>query len=311
MGDVNLTLDCLECSVPSFEQITAQFSAATQSLNGRIEKSLSGLPGKDSLLQKRIDSWLVDASKRCRHHQDYDPEAQLPFVGAGLVPPSVSVIPTAMVRNVFLVGICFVVVGAFLYFGVGWIATSRHNVWLKTLPLASIVAIRDNQEKERATEAKIDALAGSMFKNNHLSWFVRWLVPLALLGSSAFFLSGVLTDAAQANIYIQLVKEDLLILEFNFSFVRLASEMWKAGGRLLAVSIFAETAHMISLDLTSSAGYLPTQTMSVLLSMVWPHIKNFCTLILWFIPPSVLGTEKRFNCLWWLNAVGKWSVCSK
>jgi hypothetical protein len=182
-----------------------------------------------------------------RSDVDVDPIVQFIFLESGFVrPSSVSGKPSTMLPVVVCVACAVVLAGAFTYFGIGWIVSMRHTNWLQSLPLASLVAIRDEQERKK--KAAIEAMTESMFQSAFVPWLIRWLVPLTLLGSSCLFLIGVFIYSSHAFIYLRLIRKDLLVRDFKFSIVHLAKGMWEGGGRVLAVSLryFVQSASILS-----------------------------------------------------------------
>jgi uncharacterized paraquat-inducible protein A len=50
------------------------------------------------------------------------------------------------------------------------------------------------------------------------------------------------------------------------------------------------------------------QTLMFLFSGLWPYLKLFITMVLWFLLPSRVGMKTRGRIFLWLDALAKWSM---
>jgi hypothetical protein len=86
------------------------------------------------------------------------------------------------------------------------------------------------------------------------------------------------------NIEASIAGENLTVEKFfEFSMARSTIDIWRAGGRELAILIF-------------------------IFSGVWPYTKQLITLALWFMPPSRVSIARRGSILLWLDWLAKWSM---
>jgi uncharacterized paraquat-inducible protein A len=46
----------------------------------------------------------------------------------------------------------------------------------------------------------------------------------------------------------------------------------------------------------------------LLFSGVWPYSKQVITLVLWFLPPTMVSVSKRGSIFLWLDLLAKWSM---
>jgi hypothetical protein len=232
LGDIQLSLDCLDCA-QSADPVSGSFSAVSQSFDQRVSSTLS-----DIFSEENIGQWLKDAPKHCPHHKDYDPSFQtLEDSSTDSSKADYRTSPSAMVTIVFLVGLGLALAGSVLYYGAGWASSAKYKKWLATLPLARILAIRDIQVREGEKQSNVSMLAGSMFTSSIVPRPLKWLVPLVLLASSALLVIGVLAHSTRAYIYVRLLGQDMLVVDFKLSILNLAAEVWKGGGELNAVSV--------------------------------------------------------------------------
>lgn len=282
--DANIT--CNDCSSPGMQKLADLWSTPeaaeemTKAANNLIEY-LSDLLG-DGLIQNQIDRMLNDAAKRCPH----SPEYKQNFNAASY--PSFQLEaeeePTSLAILVMGVTGCLVVCLGVLVFAIRFIVRRRHRRWLKTLPNSQLVLIKQRQEKEEEKEAELNAMTQSMFTSCDIPLFVRWIIPVIILGNVGFFLSGHLSLGAEVKIIISVAGETLRIEEFyEFSLARSTVQIWQAGGKELAALI-------------------------LIFSGIWPYTKQLISLALWFLPPSWCSISRRGSIFLWLDTLAKWSI---
>jgi hypothetical protein len=140
------------------------------------------------------------------------------------------------------------------------------------------------QQKSEEHAIMLDLETSSLFSSRDIPMWIRMLMPVIIVGNIGLFLSGHLSPAASVSIFLSFggdtIRQDDF---FEFSIARGTVNIWKAGGKELAILILA-------------------------FSGVWPYTKQVISLILWFLPPSSLPSSSRGNVFRWLDALAKWSM---
>jgi hypothetical protein len=140
------------------------------------------------------------------------------------------------------------------------------------------------QEKLDEKEAALNASTKAMFISPEVPLFVRWFMPLVILGNIAFFLSGHLSLGATVAVEAQIAGENISVKDFfEFSMAKSTIDIWNAGGEALAILI-------------------------LVFSGVWPYTKQLITLFLWFASPSRVSVSRRGSIFLWLDCLAKWSM---
>jgi len=113
---------------------------------------------------------------------------------------------------------------------------------------------------------------------------VRWGMPLIIVGNIALFLSGHLNLGATVYIEANLAGDTIKVDNFfDFSIYRSTIDIWKAGGKSLAILI-------------------------LVFSGIWPYTKQLLTLVLWFLPTSRMSISTRGSFWIWIDRLAKWSM---
>lgn len=286
MQRLKLNLTCNNCTSPGVQKLadlwsTPEASAdVTKAANDLMNYLVSILGGK--FLQSRIDRRLNDAAKRCPHSPDYEKN----YSSRKYIPFEFSSHESKMqfVIMLMIVAACLIAIIGVLVLAIRFIVRRRHGRWLKTLPKAHVVALKRRQEKEEAKEAELNAMTQSMFTSCDIPLFVRWSVPLIILGNIAFFLSGHLSLGAEVKIRASIAGQ---LLEFDqfyqFSMAQSTIQIWQAGGKELASLI-------------------------LIFSGIWPYTKQLITLALWFLPTKRCSISRRGSILLALDGLAKWSI---
>jgi hypothetical protein len=173
---------------------------------------------------------------------------------------------------------------ALVSLAVRWIVRRRHGKWLRSLSDQSVALIRTRQNTQKAKEAEINRMTTSMFTSTDIPRYVRWLMPLVILGNIGFFLSGHLSKGATVNIEAEIGGQTFSEDEFfEFSMAKSTIDIWNAGGKALAI-------------------------LMAIFSGVWPYTKQLISLALWFCPPRFVSTSRRGSTFLWMDTLGKWSM---
>ena len=87
-------------------------------------------------------------------------------------------------------------------------------------------------------ESELNTITKSMFTSPVIPLYVRFGIPLLIIGNIGFFLSGHLSLGATVNVEGELAGEKIRIDKFfEFSMARSTIDMWNAGGEELAIII--------------------------------------------------------------------------
>ena len=133
-------------------------------------------------------------------------------------------------------------------------------------------------------QSPLIAASKSLFRSPVVPCFIRFLVPLLLLGNAGLFLSGHLSLGAQVRVKAMVAGEKIVLPNvFEFSLAQSTIDMWSSGGKMLAVIL-------------------------VIFSGIWPYAKVSISMFLWFAPPETYAPSSRGSAFMWLDALGKWSM---
>jgi hypothetical protein len=244
IDDMNFAFGCIDCSSPKLNEIPDLLASpvgredARESANNVLDYFLSLTEGDDSFGQTRIDRYLVDAPKRCRHRPEYDASTteSTQYKAFETEPASEDSI-TFLLAMIAAAGI--VIVGSFvIVMVVRWIVSRRQRKWLASLPDKQVLVIYKEQQQADAIEEEMNGLTQAMYQSPELPALVRYLVPVILVGNIGLFLSGHLSLGGSVRIYLQLAGEELVVDDFySFSIAQSAIELYNAGAKELGVSI--------------------------------------------------------------------------
>jgi hypothetical protein len=276
--DLNVT--CIQCSSPDMEQLTELVtnSANTDDVMAAANKVLEFgsklLEG--GFLQFQIDRLLSEAPKKCPHHEEYDPRASpveyQAFDAADRKKDSIGFLITLAVVTVSLVLCVFL-----LSVAIKFLVHRRNKNWLRTISNEKVMLLDRLQRAEQEKEAELNNMTKSMFLSRAIPFYVRWFIPIVILGNIGFFLSGHLNLGGSVNIVASFGGQSITVDNFfEFSMAQSTIDIWEAGGKELAILI-------------------------LLFSGVWPYSKQLITLGLWFLPPSKVSVSQRGSILSWLG----------
>ena len=284
--DLDLNVTCLDCSSPSLPNITELLSTpkGNKDASDVVDEILDwavDIFGADYL--KYIgDRLIVDSRLRCPHHPSYDPSAAArdydPFLQAqnddsiGLLIAFAAVAATLIVS----VGTILLIIRCIVH--------RRHRKWLATLSEQKVLRLWHVQEKTKELETQVDESTVSLFSSPEVPILVRFAMPLIILGNIGLFLSGHLSNAASVTVFVSFAGDSFYQEDFfTFSIAKGTVNIWKGGGRELAVLI-------------------------LMFSGVWPYTKQIVSFVCWFLPTNMLSTKRRGSIYRWLDALAKWSM---
>ena len=95
--------------------------------------------------------------------------------------------------------------------------------------------IWQQQHKEQEQESELDSSTASMFRSSAIPVWLRFAMPVIILGNIGFFLSGHLSLGGSVTIIASIGGQSFTTSDFyDFSMARSTIEMWNAGARELA-----------------------------------------------------------------------------
>jgi len=286
MQKLALNITCNECTSPGLRDLAELWTtpAATAEITSTANDVLEFLGGVlgGGLVQNQIDRRLNDAARRCPH----SPEYQKDFTSFTYENFEVEGDNGDVSLAILVMVVCASLVAMLgvLVFIIRFITWRRHRRWLKTLPSSQLILLKDRQERCEEKEAELNNTSRSMFTSTEIPVWVRFSIPVIILGNIGLFLSGHLSLAAEVKIVVSFAGQVLTIEQFyQFSMATSTIEIWQAGGKELAILI-------------------------LIFSGIWPYTKQLITLVLWFLPPARCSISRRGSFLLWLDTLAKWSI---
>ena len=171
-----------------------------------------------------------------------------------------------------------------LFIALKWSVLRRSRKWQQSLSLGAVSSLREIESEEERKAAELDETTESMFLSAQLPRRVRHLVPAILILNIGLFLGGHVGVLSRINIEGQLAGEGFSINHFvSFSFMSATARTYSNGGRELAVLAWIFVA-------------------------VWPYLKLVSSLVLWFMPPKMVGVSRRGSILHVLDVFAKLSI---
>jgi hypothetical protein len=241
LSEMLLNVTCLSCSSPQLQELSALLATpeAVDDLNrvgGNILEYASQLL-RGEFVQMQIDRLLNEAPRHCPHREEYEANP-LPVQFADFETPDTSNEAIAFLVTLGIISACLVVLVMLIVFVVKLIVTRRNRKWVQTLSSEKIMFLHRLQSKERANLDALNRNTACLFRSKEIPLFVRYLIPLVILGNIGFFLSGHLSLGATVNIEAQLAGEKITIEEFfEFSMAKSTLDIWRAGGKELSILI--------------------------------------------------------------------------
>ena len=287
LKNLKLNITCISCSSPEMEELSKLLSTPEAAIDvmmvaNKILDFATRLLGGE-FLQVQIDRMLVDAPAKCPHSAAYDPQfvAQTykSFEAVDRKEESAAFIVTILI----VIG-CLIVLVMGISLFIKFIVHRRSKTWVRTLSNERVKLLHQLQLSEQEKERELNHATTSMFHSKDIPSWVRYFIPVVVVVNVGFFLSGHLNLGASVNIVAKLAGETIAVENFfEFSLANSTIDIWKAGGKELAILI-------------------------VLLSGVWPYTKQFVTFVLWFLPPKRVSITRRGSIFLWLDVLAKWSM---
>ncbi|KAG7360516.1 paraquat-inducible protein A domain containing protein [Nitzschia inconspicua] len=283
--DVDLDVSCLECNSPRMSEWIdiIQTAEAQESFKKSMEHMITDFMGPllTDLVQFQADRILNESPLLCPHSPDYNPEAVISEFQTSKYSQA-SDVTYLMLYGIVVLALIFLTVVVMSIVKV--VVRRRHHRFLSNIPKDQRARLMHAQARDYAMEKELNASTQSLFRSPEIPFLVRWCMPILIYGNIALFLSGHLSLAATVNIEAQ-VAGDIITVDgfYEFSVAKSTIDIWNAGGKALSILI-------------------------LIFSGIWPYAKQLITLVVWFLPPSVLSISRRGFILLWLDWLAKWSM---
>jgi len=283
----NLNITCIECSGPRMTELSDLLSTpeAQDSVNGMMNDIMAKFAAPlltGELVQSQVDRLLNEASRKCPHRPDYDPYSTSIEHQPMVSPDNEYDVTYLMLWGVVVLALVIII--AVLVLVIRFIVRRRHRRWIATIPKDQKDRLKLEQFRDNTMQQELNAATKSMFQSAEIPLLLRLSMPIIILGNIGLFLSGHLSLGATVNIEAQVAGETIRVDQFyEFSVARSTIDIWNAGGRALAILI-------------------------LIFSGIWPYTKQLMTLVIWFLPPSLLSVARRGSILLWLDWLAKWSM---
>jgi hypothetical protein len=228
--DLALNISCVKCSGPRVPELSNLISGlkdsedVTNFANGIFNFTTKLING--DFLQIAADRAVNDSKYLCPHSPSYDAN----FVRRNFTSLAESQDDSTIS---FFLGVVIVsgvllltVVAAILITKV--IVRRRHGKWLQSLPTSSLRILRRHQMLKNETNTTLDTLTVSMFRSDTIPLWIRFAMPVVIVGTIGFFLSGHLSLAANVSILVTLAGqtfEDEGL--FEFSVAKSTIQIWQ------------------------------------------------------------------------------------
>jgi hypothetical protein len=188
-----------------------------------------------NFFQLAVDRTLHDATKKCPHRPEYEPD----FSG--------SVYQDFDVEKVNNSGSFFLAIFIFCFalFSIVMIAAiitkiivlRRHKKWISSLAPTQIELLQRQQSKEEERKTELNITSQSLFRSGVVPLWVRLSMPLVILGNIGFFLSGHLSLGASVSIVGSIAGQSFEENGFfEFSMARSTIEIWN--GKRMKINMF-------------------------------------------------------------------------
>lgn len=287
---LNLTVDCIECESMGARNLVEAVSspgaveALTRVANDILNIGESIVVG--NLVQDNFDRVFNEAQRYCPHHPNYEPEADLlgEILNFKALDFSTSVGVNSLVY--LLAGVVFsLVIGiSVITTLIKWIVNRRHSKWIRTLPVQQVHVIQHLQKADDQLERELNEHTSAMITTKEIPAWIRWFMPVVLIGNCAMFLSGHLDVAADVAMTIVISGEEIPMDQFySFSVIDSTIQMWDAG--MIEMALFL-----------------------LVFSGLWPYTKQAISIICWVAPPGRISISTRGNTYLWLDILAKWSM---
>lgn len=309
VAELVLNVSCIECTGPDMPLLSDLLNQAraiddaTNVANQILRYVTDLLEGE--FVQVTLDRLVSDSKVQCPFSPEFDANAAVPVYerfDAARRTDSID----------FLVALGITVLS--LFAGLSIIALAmrvfvrlRHRRWLKSLSRENLTVLSTNQNEHDEATSQINSSSDSLFRSDAIPAAVRYAIPVVILGNIAFFLSGHLSLGGSVTIMLTLAGEPYVADNFfDFSMASSAVEIWN--GTFVDQTCLAVLRTLTSFLTALVAGGKELAMMILIFSGIWPYTKQLISLVVWFLPPSIVSVTTRESIYLWLDCLGKWSI---
>jgi hypothetical protein len=226
---VDLNVSCVQCTSPKVIELANLLSSSpsTQSATEAANEAFDLLSSlfEENFFQLTVDRALHDAPKKCPHMPDYDPE----FSGTVYQDFDVEAADDSgsFFLALFIVSFVLLALVMIAVLTTKIIVRRRHRKWISSLPASQKVLLQRQQERDEDMKSKVNHSSQSLFRSDVIPFWVRWIMPLIILGNIGLFLSGHLSLGASVSIIASIAGQPFEEKGFfEFSMARSTIEIW-------------------------------------------------------------------------------------
>jgi hypothetical protein len=274
-----LDITCISCSSPLLEEFSTP-SQLTDILNNDVVNYITNVLS-ESFLQVSIDRMLNESGYKCPHHISYNATYESvnfeDLEYQNQEPDDIRLLVAVVGTIVSLIIITFSV-----RIQLQKLKRRKLKRWAARLTSVEVSMLLEYQKREQDYQSRLNA-GQAMIYNPAIPCIMRFMIPVLVIINIAFFLSGHLSIGASVGLKAIFAGENIDVERlFVFSMAESIKDMWDAGAKELAIFI-------------------------LLVSGVWPYMKQLSVLVLWFLPPKLVSVSRRESLFVWLDRLGKWS----
>lgn len=206
VAELGLNVSCVRCSGPRIHELGALLStlkgsmAVTAFANGAFRFATKLIDG--NFLQLVTNRALHDANAQCPHSSVYDPNfKRSTYESFGKSESKQSV---TFLLALLIVGAILLVAVLAVALSTKMIVRRRHRKWVASLPSRQVQMLWKEQRKQDDKDTLLDKSTVSMFLSDSIPFWLRWAMPVIILGNIGFFLSGHLSLGASITILASL-----------------------------------------------------------------------------------------------------------
>jgi hypothetical protein len=204
-----LNVTCIACSSPGVAGLSEWLTTvdATSELTDAANRFLnfsSELLG-GSYFEVAVDRMLNQAPRRCPHRAEFD-EKYLPIEYETFSTPHMSGSTTSVFLTLAIILVVAAATVALVASSTACLVRRRNRSWVAAQIPEKVVWLWRQQTKANAIDSQINSSTMSIFRSPVVPLWMRFFMPVVIVGNTAFFLSGhislgatVLVEAAIAD----------------------------------------------------------------------------------------------------------------
>ncbi|RYH28277.1 hypothetical protein EON65_12820 [archaeon] len=160
-----------------------------------------------------------------------------------------------------------------------------YHYWGKAGSMGCLGVVNDDGTEDNRPAWERYAWGEALLFHHQVPAWVRYSIPIAVLGTMGMFLSSNLCPDAVSVIVTIITPTQTIDVGsiFEFGLASTVHDMWQAGVYPLSILI-------------------------AFFSGAWPYVKLAAMFMVWVLPPVVLSVKRRESILILLDMLGKWSL---